>query len=262
MREMKRHSCVVFLALLAGPAHCQVAPPDGAASQIRKEWALGQHLAVDLERRDGRINDPAIIRYLQRVENQIAVAISGKSLEVRVTRGSDQYSFLMPHGVLYLSGSLVERLESEAELAGLLAHQLEHIRGNKFATTSVQGLEVRSPACVLASQLPIGRSDEMRERELQATVGAVKDLKVAGYEPVAILELLSKLVYEHPGWARAIPPEDLLDIRATLEADAPPARGYLVDSSDFMQQHANLVVALGHAARKAHPPSLVSARKR
>jgi predicted Zn-dependent protease len=102
----------------------------------------------------------------------------------------------------------------------------------------------------------------MRERELQATAAAVKDLKAAGYEPSAILDLLSKLVYEHPVWAKSIPPEDLLNIGTTLETDTPPTKGYVSDSSDFMEQHAKLVTALGHAARKASPPSLVSARKR
>src|SRR5580704_13121594 len=121
-------SSVAFLALLADPARCQVAPPGGSSSHIQKDWALGQRLAQDLERRDGRINDPAIVGYLQRIENQIALAIGGKPLEVRVTRGSDRYAFLLPHDVLYLSGSLLERIENEAELAGLLAHQLAHAR--------------------------------------------------------------------------------------------------------------------------------------
>jgi hypothetical protein len=63
--------------------------PASSSSQIRKEWALGRHLAVDLEPRDGKINNPAIVGYLQRIEDPIAAAIGGKPLEVRVTRGSE-----------------------------------------------------------------------------------------------------------------------------------------------------------------------------
>jgi predicted Zn-dependent protease len=255
-------SRVAFLAILADPARCQVAPPDGSSSQIRKDWALGQHLAQDLERRDGRFNDPAIVDYLQRIENQIAFAVGGKPLEVRVTRGSDRYALLLPHDVLYLSSSLLERIESEAELAGLLAHQLAHAREVRIATAPRQGLEVRLPKCVLASPFTFGRSDEMRESELQATAAAVENLNAAGYEPSAVLDLLSKLVYEHPAWARAIPPEDLLKFRAALEPDTPPAKGYLIDSSEFMREHAKLVTAVGHAARKRRAPSLMSARSR
>jgi predicted Zn-dependent protease len=255
-------SSVAFLALLADPARCQVAPPSGSSSHIQKDWALGQRLAQDLERRDGRINDPAIVGYLQRIENQIALAIGGKPLEVRVTRGSDRYAFLLPHDVLYLSGSLLERIENESELAGLLAHQLAHARVNRIAAAPKQGLEVRLPKCVLASPFTLGRSDEMREPELQATAAAIGNLKVAGYEPSAILDLLSKLVYENPVWAKAISPEELLNLRATLETETPPAQGYLIDSSEFMHQHSKLVTALGHAGRKMRPPSLVSTRSR
>ena len=102
----------------------------------------------------------------------------------------------------------------------------------------------------------------MREPERQATAAAIGDLKAAGYEPSAILDLLSKLVYEHPVWAKAIPPEDLLSFRATLETEPPPTTGYVIDSSEFMQQHSKIVTALGHATRKMRPPSLISAGNR
>jgi hypothetical protein len=68
---------------------------------------LGQQLAGELERNDGRINDPAIVACVQRIANRLAG---------------------VPHGVLYISGALLERVESEAEIAGLLAHQLAHLR--------------------------------------------------------------------------------------------------------------------------------------
>ena len=102
----------------------------------------------------------------------------------------------------------------------------------------------------------------MREPERQATAAAISDLKAAGYEPSAILDLLSKLVYEHPVWAKALPSEELLNFRAALETETPPTAGYRIDSSEFMQQHAKLVTALGHAARKMRPPSLISAGNR
>jgi hypothetical protein len=157
---------------------------------------------------------------------------------------------------------LLERIENEAELAGLLAHQRAHARGVRIATAPKQGLEVRLPMCVLASPFTLGRSDETREPEQQATAAAINNLKAAGYEPSAILDLLSKLVYEQPVWAKAIPPEDLLRFRATLETETPPAKGYVIDSSEFVQQHVKLVMALGHTTKKTRPPSLMSAGNR
>src|SRR5229473_4696357 len=87
---------VALLSLIAR-ANCQIPSSDGASPQIRKEWVLGQRTSQDLEQRDGRIHDPAIIGYLQRIENMIARAIGAQPVEVRLTRSSDQYAavFLM-----------------------------------------------------------------------------------------------------------------------------------------------------------------------
>ena len=226
---------ILTVAFLAGPVRCQAPPADGSSSQIRKQWTLGRHPDRDIEEKDGRIDDPQIAGYLQRIENRIALAIAAKPLEIRLTRSSNLYATLLPHEVLYISGGLLERIESEAELAGLLAHQMAHAQRNSL------------PACVLASQLkPKGWSGEARESELQATAGAVEDLKAAGYEPSAVLDFFSKLAYEHPVWAKAILPEDLLNLRAALDAESLPSKGYLTDSSEFARQRAKLATALKH----------------
>jgi predicted Zn-dependent protease len=240
-------SSVAFVAAFAGSARCQEPPPHSSSSQIGKEWV--QHLARDLEKTDGKIDDPAIVGYVQRIENQIAFATGAKPFEVRLTRSSDQYASLLPNRVLYISGGLFERIENEAELAGLLSHELAHIEQK---TT-----EARQPACILASQ--IGRAEDQHELEFQATAAAIKHLRAAGYEPSAVLDLFSKLAYEHPVWAKAILPEDLLNLRVMLETDAPPSAGYLIDSSEFIRQHTKLLAVFGHSPTKKMPtPSLAS----
>ncbi len=115
------------------------------------------------------------------------------------------------------------------------------------------------PECVLASQLAPSRwVEDHRESELLATKAAVQILSVAGYEPSAIIDLLSKLAYEHPIWAKAIVPEDLLSLRDIVQTNVPPQAGYLIDSSGFVQQHARLSAALGHVASKTSVPSLTA----
>lgn len=241
---------VAFVAAFASSARCQIFPPQSSSSQVGKEWTLSQHLAQDLEKKDGKIDDATIVGYLQRIENRITLAIGAKPFEVRLTRSSDQYASLLPNGVLYISGGLFERIENEAELAGFLSHQLAHIEQK---TT-----EARQPACILASQ--VGRSEEKRDLELQATAAAIKHLRAAGYEPSAVLDLFSKLAYEHPVWAKAILPEHLLNLRVTLATDTPPSAGYLIDSSEFIQQHAKLLAVLGHSSpeKRLKTPSLAS----
>jgi hypothetical protein len=120
-------SSLAFIAVLPDSARSQVPGPE-TPPQIRKEFVLGQQLAGELERNDGRINDPAIVDCVQRIANRLAGATGGKAMDIRITLDSDRYAYLLPHGVLYISGALLERVESEAEIAGLLAHQLAHLR--------------------------------------------------------------------------------------------------------------------------------------
>lgn len=79
-------------------------------------------------------------------------------------------------------------------------------------------------------------------------------LKVAGYEPSAVLDLFSKLAYEHPVLANAIVPDDLLNLRAIVESEVPPEAGYLIDSSNFVRHHAKMSTILGHGA---NPPTVL-----
>jgi hypothetical protein len=118
------------------------------------------------------------------------------------------------------------------------------------------------PTCALASRgVPFRWTEEGRESELEATKTAVNILKFAGYEPSAVLDLFSKLAYEHPEWAGAIVPDDLLNLSAVLESEVPPEPGYVIDSSDFVQHHARILKILGHGADTSTAPHLASSPK-
>jgi hypothetical protein len=157
---------------------------------------------------------------------------------------------------------MLQQIVSEAELAGLLAHEMAH---GPWETISPKQTSTTIPLfvspCVLSSPppmlMPIAWTKERREPERQATATALKTLQSAGYDPEALLELLSKLSYEHPVWSKTIVPDDLLDLRATVENQAPPATGYLIDGSEFLQMHASLVAIVGpEPPRRTRPPSL------
>ena len=250
----------VLVANLANSGRAQIR--DAGSSEIRKQWVLGEHLARDLDQRAGRVYDVPLLDYLQRIEVRIAGAIGANPVEVRVTASSELLATLLPNRVLYLSSGMLARIESESELAGMLAHELAHSQhGSRAAPTG--GIDVLLPQCVLGSSLtPMIRTSEMHDEEVLATADAVLYTKLANYDPLAALEILSKLAYENPRWGKALHSEDLLDMRATLEREAPPASGYILDSSDFIEQHAKMVSAVGDVARKTPQPSLTSPRIR
>jgi len=214
--------CAAVLIVLAQMAGGQVAPVPLTAHE--------------LEQRDGRIDDPAIVGCAQHIENRIASAYGIPPAEIRITRSSNQYVSPMGERVLYISAGLLQRIENEGELAGLLAHELAHAQAAKG--------EMLRDACVLQSKPAPPGSEDAREREMQATVAATGYLRAAGYDPAAVLDLFSKLAYEHPVWAKAIVPGDLLELRVKTEEDAVPPGGYRIGSSEFEQAHAMLETVL------------------
>jgi predicted Zn-dependent protease len=226
------------------PLSGQSAPAPQSEPQIHKEWALGKQTVQDLDSRDGRIDNPALIQYLQRIENRLAAAAGQKAPEIRLTGSSQEYATVLANGVQYLSAGLAKRLENEMELAGLLAHQLAH--------RQVVGIPTYVTPCVLS---PFGISDEFgpaRNREQEATVQALSYLKTAGYDPTGLLDLFSKLAYEHPAWDQAIVSEDLLSLRGAIESEEPPSGGYRVSTSEFSEQHERLFMILSANGMSSH----------
>jgi len=219
---------------------------------------MGHTAAVTLEETDGKFYDALYIEYLQSVMKRVADAAEKKAPEIRVTRSSEQYAQLLPPGILYVSAALMERAVNEAELAGLFAHEIVHRNG--FATVP-KGMTIpaMTPACAIASQGSVRARGTSREAEIEANTIAIATLKHAGYDPLEMLSLLSKLAYEHPAWSRTIEPDDLLELRVSLESESGPPGGFVIDRSEFKAQRQRFA-ALCHPAKieNASRPSLHS----
>ena len=230
-----RLAVLAALVLLFGacfPARGQSSQPIDLSTQFHRNWELGRTVD-DLEKRDGAIEDPRILPYLQRLADRIGSSAGVAPIKMRLTRSSAQYAAVLPNRTLYISAGMLARIDDEAELAGLMAHQIGHLvlqRRGLFA----------DGACVLDPHAPTFSAD-MRERERQAIVLAISNLKGLGYDPTSMLSLLSKLAYEHPAWSKALASEDLLELRAVLENGPSPTGRYQVDSSAFVEAHGALL---------------------
>jgi len=211
------------------------------------ERVLGERMAQDLDTRDGRIDDAAASEFLHRIEARLAAE---QRFDIRLTRGLEPYARLLPNRVLYISGKLLERVKTEAELAGLIAHQLAHAQQADAFPRVFLG------ACVLSSPFaPTRWAEGMRDRERQAIGEAVVSSRKAGYDPSSLLDLLSRLAYENPAWNRGFVAEDLLVVRGTLEQETAPEAGYQISSSEFSRVQDRLAATLGRPASGV--PSLV-----
>jgi predicted Zn-dependent protease len=242
----------VFLAVvLAGL--CVSAQEPAAPGPTAKQLALVQAIGRQLEDSDGVMQDPALSAYLTRLVEQVAAAVPAKPVEVRVTRTWRPYADVLPQGVLYLSAGMFDKLENEAQLVGLLAHELAHKRATVLtASPDGQTIPLYVPACgffsplVAGYGLRAGQSSSRREAEIEATKAAMAAVERMGYDPRAIVDLVASL----PRMTRLGVREVIVNLRGAAEAAPTPVQ---VNSSEFVARQAAVRAAL---VQVANPPSL------
>ena len=207
-------------------------PPNAGSPE--KIVVLGEKLAEQIDKTDGRVQDPEVTAYVQKLADVLAVSPAMR-LEVRLTGSSKRYAVLLPGRILYISSGLFLRAETEAELAALFAHEQSH-------TTSLHAIDPAAQKstivwlgdCVLTQAIaPVQWASQMRQSELRANLAAVELLRSKGYDPMAVDAVFSKLIYESDGWEKAMPSLDLDAVRTRAASGVPPSEGYVSDSSQF-----------------------------
>ena len=129
---------LLVLALLAGA--CQTNPLTGENEvnfySARQEQSLGYDLAPQIEDEIGGVyEDPALQDYVngltRRIAGEAPVQEGGVRFRYRgrVLNSPVVNAFSLPGGPVYITRGLLVRLRSEAELAGVLGHEVAHIAG-------------------------------------------------------------------------------------------------------------------------------------
>src|SRR5258708_26109647 len=105
---------------------------------LEKEIGLGKQLAQEVERSAKIIDDPVIAEYVNRVgQNLVRNSDAKVPFTIKVIDTEDVNAFALPGGFFFVNSGLILKAESEAELAGVMAHEIAHVaarHGTKQAT--------------------------------------------------------------------------------------------------------------------------------
>jgi len=125
---------LLFAALMvsaAGAAADDILPwtqavsPVGLEREEKNLWADAEEFDKAMER-SGRVRkDPPLSAYLQGVMDKLYPEFGGK-LRVRAIDSSQLNAFALPNGSVYINTGLLARLQNEAQLATVLAHEGAH----------------------------------------------------------------------------------------------------------------------------------------
>jgi predicted Zn-dependent protease len=176
---------------------------------IEKEIALGKGLAQDIERQAKIIDDPVIAEYVNRVgQNLVRNSDAKVPFTIKVIDSEEVNAFALPGGFFFVNSGLILKAESEAELAGVMAHEIAHVaarhgtrqatRGQFVNMASIPlifmggwtGYGVRQAASVL---IPLGFLSFSRGFEEEADMLGLEYLYKTGYDPTAFVDFFEKL---------------------------------------------------------------------
>jgi predicted Zn-dependent protease len=197
------------LVLWLGVSACATNPVTGGKNFVMmsedQEIDLGRSNDPKIRTQFGVYDNPALQAYVQRVGEQVAAKSHRPGLVYRFTvlDSPDVNAFALPGGYIYVTRGILAYLNSEAELAAVLGHEVGHVTARHSvrqysaaaAGQIVGALVLRSAAAadlfnVLGSALLSGYG---REHELEADRLGAEYLARNDYDPNAMIEVVGVL---------------------------------------------------------------------
>jgi len=295
MRRLQR--CSVLFLLLSGFAFAQASSPsnppekalksyhDGSMRDIDaignrkvgcqtgignwynldKQMEMGRAYAQQVQASSKMISDPVINEYVNRVgQNLVRNSDAQVPFTIKVVDTDDINAFALPGGYFFVDSGLILAADSEAELAGVMAHEIAHVAACHAARENTRsqlmnlasiplifvgggiGYAARSVAGIA---MPMGFLSFSRGFESDADYLGVQYLYKAGYDPQALTAFFEKIkaMEKHkPGTlAKAFAthpqtPDRIARTQQEINTLLPPEPEYKVDTSEFEEVKARL----------------------
>ncbi len=107
---------------------------------LEKEIALGKQLASEVERQAKIINDPVIAEYVNRVgQNLVRNSDAKVPFTIKVIDSEEVNAFALPGGFFFVNSGLIMKADNEAELAGVMAHEIGHVAARHGTRQATRG---------------------------------------------------------------------------------------------------------------------------
>jgi predicted Zn-dependent protease len=131
VREIALLGCAALtLAVAAGTARAQtVVRPGFNIFSVQQDVEIGKQSAIQAEKQIPMLNDATAQRYVSTLGAKLAAQAPGPkySYQFKVANLSDVNAFALPGGFIYVHRGLLDKVRSEGELAGVMAHEIAHV---------------------------------------------------------------------------------------------------------------------------------------
>lgn len=176
---------------------------------LDREVALGRQMANEIDRSTPLVTDPIINEYINRIAQNIVLHSDAKvPFTVKVIDAHEVNAFALPGGFLYVNRGLLEAADNEAEVAGVMAHEIAHVtarhgieqasKGQLLQYGSIPliflgglgGYVIRQVAGIA---LPLTFLKFSRGAEKEADRLGAQYMWASGYDPNALITFFEKL---------------------------------------------------------------------
>ena len=259
---------------------------------LERERALGASMAATIDRHTKFCADPEVYDYINGLAQKIARHSDAQvPFTIKVIDSPDLNIFSLPGGYLYVNEGLITQLDSEAELAGLMAHEIAHVaarHGTRLATRknawNMVAMPISfaaGPAAPATQLIPLTFKKFSRDAEFEADLLGLEYQNAAGYDPQAFLDALEKWNSNEKqrqarlaksihavSWLSKMPLhnqivgslsnypklEDRIErVQAEMSSVLPAREDYVTDTSDFDEVKAKLEWAERPVLRRRRP---------
>jgi MAF protein len=173
-----------------------------------KEVAMGEAIDKQVMKEYKIAEDPLMRKRVQDIGKKIAAVCDRKEItyHFEVLNDDEVNAVSLPGGYIYINSGLIEKVDDDNELAGVIAHEVGHIVA-RHSIKKLQAYQMYSVLRLLTAASPqtaqAGAAADMaftelllgygREDELLADQLGARYAKLAGYDPQGMINFLTKL---------------------------------------------------------------------
>ncbi len=213
MRKLLCALIVVSVATL-GFAQLKDLKPGFNLFSSQQDIKVGQEAAAQVKQEQPVVQNTQLTTYLNTVMKRLSSTPHGESefpYQVNAIASKDINAFALPGGPIFVYTGLIQEAGNESELAGVLAHEMTHVKlrhgTNQASEANLIQLPLALAEKAIGSDSLMGQLAQVgiglgfnsvilkmsRSHESEADYNGAQVMAEAGYDPVAMAQFFEKL---------------------------------------------------------------------
>ncbi|MGB9440174.1 MAG: M48 family metalloprotease [Desulfobacterales bacterium] len=215
---MKPVQKIVAIGVILILAVSSLVPPAVFSITVKEEEDMSRQIMEMIHKYYKIVDDPSVVAYVNNIGKRILSALPQQPFKYRFyVIDEDVYNaFATPGGHIFVYTGLLDAMEEEEELAGILGHEIAHVycrhisqkieRSKKIGVATLAGIAAgillgvggagEAASAVTMGSMAAGQTAELsysRENEMQADQFGLKFTTAAGYSASGLLKILKKI---------------------------------------------------------------------